>query len=110
MQTQSADLGPYAVDLGRLRAIAKGVSRRCIGTEYEPATEWCESILAAVDGLDVGADRSASIHLLGHAALNLNQVFAPEKTQSEHLTAIDATVAIVKARILASSEKVAATG
>jgi hypothetical protein len=46
----------------------------------------------------VGVDRNASMHLLGHAALNLNQIFSPEKTVADHLSAIDATVAIVKAR------------
>ena len=43
-------------------------------------------------------DRNASMHLLGHAALNLNQVFSPEKTTNDQLSEIDATVAIVKAR------------
>jgi hypothetical protein len=55
-------------------------------------------VLAALEGLELGVDRNASMHLLGHAALNLNQMFAPEMSQTEHLTALDATVAIVKAR------------
>jgi hypothetical protein len=53
------------------------------GREYSPA--WREVNVAAVT--------------LFLTALNLNQVFSPEKTTPEHLSAIDSTVAIVKARI-----------
>ena len=43
-------------------------------------------------------DRNASMHLLGHAALSLNQVFTPEKSSTDHLAEIDSTVAIIRAR------------
>lgn len=88
----------YNVDLAKLKDVTRSVARRCSGTDFEPAIEWCDSILAAIEGLEVGVDRNASMHLLGHAALNLNQIFSPEKTVADHLSAIDATVAIVKAR------------
>jgi DNA-binding response OmpR family regulator len=91
--------GKYTFDLAKLCEVTRGVARRCMGTEFEPAFEWCDSILAAIEGLEAGVDRNASMHLLGHAALNLNQIFSPEKSAAEHLSAIDATVAIVKARI-----------
>ena len=55
-------------------------------------------MLAAAEGLEAGVDRNASMHLLGHAALNLNQVFAPGKTTAQHLDEIDATVAMINAR------------
>ncbi len=35
------------------------------------------------------------MHLLGHGALSLHQVFHPEKSAAEQLTEIDATVAII---------------
>ena len=113
MQAHAANMGKFDMDLSRLKAVTKGVARRCIGTEYEPAVDWCDSVLAALEGLELGVDRNASMHLLGHAAINLNQAFAPEKTQTDHMTAIDATVAIVKARMqteAAVPEKQAATG
>jgi CheY-like chemotaxis protein len=99
MQAHSAKMDKLGLDLSKLKTVTKGVARRCIGTEYEPAVDWCDSVLAALEGLELGVDRNASMHLLGHAALNLNQAFAPEKTQTDHLTAIDATVAIVNARL-----------
>jgi DNA-binding response OmpR family regulator len=98
MQESMPGSGKYDVDLTRLKDVTTAVARRCEGTEFEPALEWCDSVLAAVEGLEMGVDRNASMHLLGHAALNLNQVFSPEKTTSDHLHEIDATVAIVKSR------------
>ena len=101
----------FEVDLSRLKSVTKGVARRCIGTEFEPAVDWCDSVLAALEGLELGVDRNASMHLLGHAALNLNQMFAPETPQADHLNAIDATVAIVRARMdAAESVAKVATG
>jgi hypothetical protein len=95
---QESTTKKYDVDLNKLKDVTKSVGRRCSGTDFEPAIEWCDSILAAIEGLEMGVDRNASMHLLGHAALNLNQTFSPEKTVADHLNAIDATVAIVKAR------------
>ena len=43
-------------------------------------------------------DRNASMHLLGHAALELHQVFHPEKSPADRIAEIDATVAIIRAR------------
>jgi DNA-binding response OmpR family regulator len=99
MQETASIAKGYNIDFTKLKNATRGVARRCLGTEFEPAIEWCDSVLAAIEGLEAGVDRNASMHLLGHAALNLNQFFSPEKTTSEHLSAIDATVAIVKARI-----------
>ena len=98
MQAHGTKAEKFEIDLSRLKTVTKAVARRCIGTEFEPAIDWCDSVLAALEGLELGVDRNASMHLLGHAALNLNQMFAPEMSQTEHLTALDATVAIVKAR------------
>jgi hypothetical protein len=38
------------------------------------------------------------MHLLGHAALSLNQLFSPEKSMNEHLSQIDTIVAVMHAR------------
>ncbi|MBI3676519.1 MAG: hypothetical protein HY243_07860 [Proteobacteria bacterium] len=98
MQASLPGTSKFDVDLLKLRNVTKSVARRCLGTEVESAVDWCESILAAIEGLEAGVDRNASMHLLGHAALNLHQVFAPEKSTSDHLAEIDATVAMVAAR------------
>jgi DNA-binding response OmpR family regulator len=90
--------GGSEVDLTKLRDTARAVSRRARDTDFEDAVEWCESILDAIEGLEVGVDRNASMHLLGRSALNLNQVFSPAKTQDENLAEIDATVATIRAR------------
>jgi DNA-binding response OmpR family regulator len=89
---------PYCADLAKLRRVSKDVAQRCKGTDFEPAIEWCEGVTAALDGIEAGSDRNATMHLLGHAALNLNQIFAPEKTTEEHLQDIDATIAVINAR------------
>jgi DNA-binding response OmpR family regulator len=89
----------FEIDLARLREKAKAISRRCLDTEFERAISWCDAILAAIEGLEAGVDRNASMHLLGHAALNLTETFSPEKTEQEHLEAVDATVALVRARM-----------
>jgi DNA-binding response OmpR family regulator len=89
----------YEVDLAKIKAVTKSVARRCLASDMDVAVDWCESVLDALEGLEAGVDRNASMHLLGHAALNLNQVFTPEMSASEQLSAVDATVAIVKARI-----------
>lgn len=85
-------------NLAKLRALTRAVGKRCRDTEYETATQWCESVQAAADGLHFGVDRNASMHLLGHAALNLNQALDPEKSKSDHLRSLEETVAKIKAR------------
>lgn len=88
----------YDEDLDKLARLTRGVAERCRENEHEIAAQWCESVLAGVEGLKMGVDRNASMHLLGHAALNLNQVFHPEKSTADHLARIDATVAMIRAR------------
>jgi DNA-binding response OmpR family regulator len=85
-------------ELMKLMALARSITVRCDGTEFQPALEWCEGVVAAAEGLSLGVDRNASMHLLGHAALSLHQVFHPEKSAAEQLSEIDATVAIIRAR------------
>jgi DNA-binding response OmpR family regulator len=95
--------GAYNEELAKIAVLAKGIARRCQDTDYETAIEWCESVLAAVEGLQAGVDRNAAMHLLGHAALSLNHVFHAEKSTTDILTEVDATVAIIRARSLAEA-------
>lgn len=99
MQENLSASASLEIDILKVREKARAISRRCLDTEYERAAEWCESILAALEGLEVGVDRNASMHLLGHAALNLCSAVSPEKTEKEHLEAIDATIALIKTRV-----------
>jgi len=98
MQQQPPGLAAYDEPLARISELARSIAKRCRDTDCEQAADWCDSILAAVEGLQLGVDRNASMHLLGHAGLNLNQVFRPESSVQEGLAEIDATVALIRAR------------
>jgi len=87
-----------SAELDKLHELTKSIARRCRDGDAESAVEWCDSILAATEGLKLGVDRNASMHLLGHAALSLHQTFHPEKSAADQLAEIDATVAIIRAR------------
>ena len=99
MQAKTPGNSKFEADLGKLRDVCGAVAERCADTEFEPAIQWCDSVLAAVEGLESNVDRNASMHLLGHAALNLYQVFEPNKSPADHLNEMDATVAIIRARL-----------
>jgi DNA-binding response OmpR family regulator len=86
-------------ELEKLCSLARSIYQRCREGEIVEAREWCDSLLAAAEGLSLGVDRNASMHLLGHAALSLGHVFHPEKSSADQLAEIDATVAIIRARI-----------
>jgi DNA-binding response OmpR family regulator len=90
--------GQTSPDLAKVQVLAKSIEARSTDTEFQPAVEWCQSVMAAAEGLALGVDRNASMHLLGHAALSLHQVFHPEKTAADQLSEIDATVALIRAR------------
>lgn len=98
LQEQSPSHSAFKALLEKLASTTQAVAKRCSDIDRDAALEWCDSVLAAVEGLELGVDRNASMHLLGHAALNLNQVLHPDKSAGEHLSEIDATVAIIRAR------------
>lgn len=98
LQEQRPGPGTQPDDMDKLVGLARSVEQRCRDTEFNPAVEWCESILAAAEGLNMGVDRNASMHLLGHAALSMHLIFHPEKTPAEQISEIDATVALIRAR------------
>ncbi len=98
MQGHVSGFAAQGAELGRIAELTRAIVKRCRETEFTQAAGWCDSILAAVEGLEMGVDRNASMHLLGHAALSLNQLFRPEASQHDQLGEIDATVAIIRAR------------
>jgi DNA-binding response OmpR family regulator len=98
LQDQTIATGQPPRDLVKLQLLSKSIMTRSQDTEFSAAEEWCQSVLASAEGLAAGVDRNASLHLLGHAALSLHQVFYPEKTATDQMTEIDATVALIRAR------------
>lgn len=98
IQAQHPASGAKSAEVVKIKDLTRSVAARCRELQIEHAGEWCESIMAAVEGIELGVDRNASLHLLGHAALSLNQLFSPEKSTNDHLTQIDATVAVIHAR------------
>jgi DNA-binding response OmpR family regulator len=98
MHYQAPGTARFEVDLSKLKLVARGIAQRCAGTEFDTSLEWCEAVLAALEGLELGVDRQAAMQMLGHAALNLNQSFAPDSKTPELLAEIDATVALIHAR------------
>ncbi len=98
MQEQRPGQPSVQVDLDKLSNLARSVERRCRETEFDAVVEWCDSIRGAAEGLELGVDRNASMHLLGNAALEMHQIFHPERTPAERLAEIDATEAIIRAR------------
>ncbi|HTQ12387.1 MAG TPA: hypothetical protein VMH86_00825 [Rhizomicrobium sp.] len=98
LQSHIPGTGKYEVDLTKLKDLTQSMALRARGTAFDGATGWCDSVIAAAEGLEAGVDRNASLHLLGHAALNLTQLFVPEKTTAQHLEEVDAAVAMIAAR------------
>lgn len=98
VQDHAPGSGRFGSLLEKVKDVTQSVERRCVDADITEAVEYCNSILGAVEGLELGVDRNASMHLLGHAALSLNQYFSPEKSNTDHLNEIDATVSIIKAR------------
>lgn len=98
IQGQSPGHPAYEEHLGKIKELALSIARRCRDGDLERALGWCESILAAIEGFELGVDRNASMHLLGHAARSLSLVFHPEISAQEHMSEIDAAVALILAR------------
>ncbi len=98
MQDQRPGQDMVQVDLAKLGGLARSIDRRCRETAHDAAVEWCDSVRAATEGLEQGVDRNASMHLLGHAALELHKVFHPDQSPADRIAEIDATVAIIRAR------------
>lgn len=98
MQDALPSKGVPPPELERLCDLVRSIDRRARESGALAGLEWCEQLLAAAEGLTLGVDRNASMHLLGHAALSLHQTFHPEQSASEQLAEIDNTVAAIRAR------------
>jgi len=98
LQDNSSDARGPGEGITKLARLTASVAKRCREQGKAVAADWCDSVLAAVEGLELGVDRNASMHLLGNAALNLHQVFHPGKSSGEALSEIEATVAVIRAR------------
>ena len=98
MQDQRPGVPVVQVDLEKLGNLARSIERRCRETEFDAVVEWCDSVRAATEGLATGADRNAAMHLLGNGALQMYQIFDPDRSPAERMSEIDATVAIIRAR------------
>jgi DNA-binding response OmpR family regulator len=103
IQEAPVTAGQVSPDLAKVQALTKSIEARCTGNEFQPAVEWCHAIVAAGEGLLLGVDRNASMHLLGHSALSLHHIFHPEKSAADRLSEIDATVALIRARSLSEA-------
>lgn len=101
---QEPEDGTTADNLSKLTNLAQTVAKRCREIELETALQWCDSIVAAAEGLHFGVDRNASMHILGQGALNLMQIIHPDLSRSDHLKAIEETLAMIKARESVRSE------
>ena len=98
LQDQPVLAGQSPPDLVKLQLLAKAIETRANDSEFVAAVEWCNSVLASAEGLAAGVDRNASMHLLGHAALSLHQVFYPDKSPADQLSEIDAVVDAIRSR------------
>jgi DNA-binding response OmpR family regulator len=85
-------------ELTKIVELARSIAKRCAEGEYARAAEWSESICSAVEGLQFGVDRQASMYLLGQAALNIHQVLNPTQAPAQHMAELDATIALIEAR------------
>jgi DNA-binding response OmpR family regulator len=98
LQDQPCIAGQAPPDLIKLQLLAKAIETRAKDGEFASGVDWCQSVLASAEGLVAGVDRNASMHLLGHAALSLHQVFYPDKTPDDQLSEVDAAVEAIRSR------------
>ena len=98
IQVQGSSGATDDTELEKIARLVRAMAKRCKDCNLELAQGWCDSILAAVEGLLLGVDRNASMQLLGHAALSLNRVFCPDIPATDQLAKIDSAVAAIRAR------------
>lgn len=88
----------FGADLMKLGNLTRSIERRCTDTGREKVPERCAVILSAIDALKEGQDSEAALSSVGAAALGMHQLICPEKSPTDQLNEIDATVAIIRAR------------
>ena len=92
MQDQPLIARQVPPDLAKLAELAKSDRARAAATPNSTRRWNGASRCWPPPKAGGGVDRNASMHLLGHAALSLHQVFHPEKSPADQLSEIDATV------------------
>jgi len=95
---QRQDTPQFGADLTKLGNLTRSIERRCADIGQEKIVERCAAILAAVEGLKDGQGSETALSSVGAAALGIHQAICPEKSPSDQLNEIDATVAIIRAR------------
>ena len=91
--------------LTRIDAIAGGIKRRAAGTDQSKVDEHCTAVETAVQAINLMRKRSEAgggepapdfmppLHQLGHAALSLGKMLAPDETGPAKLAEFDAMIA-----------------
>jgi DNA-binding response OmpR family regulator len=88
----------FGADLTKLGNLTRSIERRCTDMGQEKVAERCAAVLAAIEGLKNGQDCETVLSSVGAAALGIHQLVCPEKSPTDQLNEIDATVAIIRAR------------
>jgi len=88
----------FGADLMKLGNLTRSIERRCSDMGQEKVPERCAAILTAIDAIKGGQDCETALSSVGAAALGIHQMICPEKSPTDQLNEIDATVAIIRAR------------
>ena len=88
----------FGADMMKLGNLTRSIERRCTDMGQEKVPERCAAILVALEGLKNGQDCETALSSVGAAALGIHQMICPEKSPTDQLNEIDATVAIIRAR------------
>jgi hypothetical protein len=96
--------------LERMGALAAKIKHRAAGTEYETIAKWSESVIECTEAIgsmlqyssDADPSRGPTLmpmmHLLGHAALTLGEIYAPGEAKPTLLDELDAIAARIDIR------------
>ena len=112
LERRSPGTRDFCEILPRIGRLAAEMKRRAALTKQDQAQKWCDSIAQSIQGLTEmtartptaapAADYQALLSPLGHAALTLGQMFAPEEVAPSRLVELDDIVAVRTARSAAA--------
>jgi len=98
LREQRLGTAQFGADLTKLSNLTRSIERRCTDMGQEKGAERCAAILAAIEDLKDGGNCERALSSVGAAALGIHQMICPEKSPTDQLNEIDATVAIIRAR------------
>ena len=95
--------------MARIRNLSDEIRRRAADTAHASVMQWCDSIRDSIEAVGtlvekahesggIPVDLAPPMHLLGHAAMSLGQMFAPGEVHPSQLVELDALVARIDAR------------